>query len=127
VPAGGGVPASLGGYWTNGDWGFRVFQCITPETERTTHQFRGIKFERRDASPDTLERFRRQLDQISLEDAPVLAAQQAALDADGRRTALDLESTIVTSSDAGSTHMRRILASRLASERGSAERSRRVG
>jgi vanillate O-demethylase monooxygenase subunit len=126
VPAGGGVPAALAGYWTNGDWGFRVFQCITPETERTTHQFRCIKFERRDAAAEGIDRFRRQLDQISLEDAPVLAAQQAALDADGRRTALDLDSTIVTSSDAGSTHMRRVLATRLAEERGPG-RARRAG
>jgi vanillate O-demethylase monooxygenase subunit len=126
VPAGDGVPADLAGYWTNGEWGFRVFQCITPETERTTHQFRCIKFARRGASEETVARLGRQLDQVSLEDAPILAAQQAALDADGRRTPLDLGSTVVTASDAGSTHMRRIVAARLAAE-GGRGRTRRAG
>lgn len=119
VPAGRGVPNDLSGYWTNGDWGFRVFQCITPETERTTHQFRCIKFERRQASDTTVDRLRRQMDQISNEDAPILAAQQAALDADERRSPIDLDSRIVTSSDRGSTNMRRILAARLAIEQSS--------
>lgn len=120
VPAGRGVPNDISGYWNNGDWGFRVFQCITPESERTTHQFRCIKFERRDASDATVEKLKRQMDQISNEDAPVLAAQQAALDADGTRTPLALDSRIVTSSDSGSTGMRQILAARLAAERAAA-------
>lgn len=116
VPTGKPVPAEPGLYWTNGDWGFRVFQCSTPETERTTHQFRCIKFDPRGASDRTIARFREQLDQVSFEDAPVLAAQQAALEADERASPADLLSTLATSSDIGPSHMRRIIAARLASQ-----------
>lgn len=96
--------------WSHGDWGFRVFQCITPETERTTHQFRLIQFDLGRATPELVETCCRQMDQISLEDAPVLAAQQVALDAGRDTTPLDLRSTIVTDSDAGPIHARRLVA-----------------
>jgi len=118
VPTGTPVPAESALYWTNGDWGFRVFQCSTPETERTTHQFRCIKFDARGAAGDRIRHYRGLFDQVSLEDAPVLAAQQAALDADFRRSPVELDSRIATASDIGPEHMRRILARRIDAELG---------
>ena len=66
--------------WSHGEWGFEVFQGITPETERTSHQMRYIMVEPGESAAASFGELSRQFDQISMEDAPVLAMQQTALE-----------------------------------------------
>jgi vanillate monooxygenase len=66
--------------WSHGEWGFEVFQGVTPETERTSHQMRYIVVEPGNVDAAAFAELCRQFDQISMEDAPVLARQQAALE-----------------------------------------------
>ena len=70
--------------WSHGQWGFKVFQGITPETDRSSHQMRYIMVEPGSVADDAAFReLERQFDQISMEDAPVLARQQETLDRTG--------------------------------------------
>ena len=69
--------------WSQGNWGFQVFHGLTPETERTTHQFRYVVYDRGLGDAAVAAEFCRQCDQIIREDLLVFAVQQRALDADG--------------------------------------------
>lgn len=103
--------------WRAGAWGFKVFHGITPETERTTHQFRYVAFDPAYVAASVVEDFVRQNDQIINEDRAIFAVQQQALDADPRGfSAWDMRSTAPIRADQGLTTARRILEQRLHAE-----------
>jgi phenylpropionate dioxygenase-like ring-hydroxylating dioxygenase large terminal subunit len=81
VPTGIGIPEG-DGFWTQGHWGFQVYHGLTPETERTTHQFRYVVHPPGFADDAALREFYRQCDQIICEDLTIFAIQQRALDQD---------------------------------------------
>ncbi len=103
--------------WREGAWGFKVFHGITPETQRTTHQFRYVAFDRKYVAPSVVEDFVTQNDQIINEDRAIFAVQQQALDADHRGfSAWDMRSTAPIRADQGLTMARRILEQRVQAE-----------
>ncbi|HVO89467.1 MAG TPA: aromatic ring-hydroxylating dioxygenase subunit alpha [Casimicrobiaceae bacterium] len=103
--------------WRHGQWGFDIFHGITPETERTTHQFRYVGFEPSFGDAVAIAEFLRQCDQIINEDREIFAVQQRALDSDPRGlTANDLRSTAPIHADQGLAMARRILDQHLAAE-----------
>jgi vanillate O-demethylase monooxygenase subunit len=103
--------------WSHGTWGFKVFHGITPETAKTTHQFRYVAFDPTFASEDVITEFNRQNDQIINEDRVIFAVQQKALDEDPRGfSARDIQSTAPIHADPGLAMARRILEQRLQGE-----------
>ncbi|HUA54970.1 MAG TPA: aromatic ring-hydroxylating dioxygenase subunit alpha [Candidatus Sulfotelmatobacter sp.] len=68
--------------WSHGHWGFAVFHGLTPETDRTTHQFRHVAHDRGLGDAQVTAEFYRQCDQIIREDLAIFAVQQRALDAE---------------------------------------------
>lgn len=109
APAGDGIPED-DGFWSPGRWGFQVFHGITPETERTSYQFRYVAFSFSEADAATREEFQQECDQIISEDAAVFPIQQRAIDEDPNATSDDIGSTITIVHDGGLRHARRILA-----------------
>jgi Vanillate O-demethylase oxygenase C-terminal domain len=79
APTGGALPDGED-IWSQGHWGFQVFHGLTPETARTTHQFRHVAHDRGIGDAEVTEAFYRQCDQIIREDLAIFAAQQRALD-----------------------------------------------
>lgn len=79
--AGHGIPAR-DWFEDQGQWGFYVFHGLTPETEKTTHQFRYIAFDKGNGEAATIKEFVRQCDQIITEDAVMFPVQQKAIDND---------------------------------------------
>lgn len=103
--------------WSHGTWGFKVLHGLTPQTERTTHQFRYVTIPLSHVEPATVAEFKRQCDQIITEDQAIFGVQQAALDDDPRGlTAWDLQSAASIGADQGLTLARRILQQRIEAE-----------
>jgi vanillate O-demethylase monooxygenase subunit len=103
--------------WSHGAWGFNVLHGITPETERTTHQFRYIAYTPNFGDAEAMVEFHRQCDQIITEDKDIFVIQQRALDADPRGlTARDIRSTAAIHADQGLAQARRILDQHIAAE-----------
>lgn len=103
--------------WRHGHWGFNIFHGITPETERTTHQFRYVGYAPTFGDEAANAEFLRQCDQIITEDRDIFAVQQRALDTDMRGfSAQDLRSTAPIHADQGLSMARRILEQRLRAE-----------
>ena len=103
--------------WSCGAWGFKVFHGLTPETERTSHQFRYVVYDPSFGDEAVITEFNRQNDQIITEDRAIFAVQQKALDTDPRGlTAFDLRSTAPIHADQGLTLARRILDQRIQAE-----------
>lgn len=103
--------------WNHGTWGFNVFHGLTPETERTTHQFRYVGYEPTFGDAAAIAEFVRQCDQIITEDRDIFIVQQQALDSDPRGfSARDLRSTAPIHADQGLAMARRIFDQRLDAE-----------
>lgn len=117
-----GVPMSEeDDIWSHGHWGFDVFHGLTPETERTTHQFRYVGYEPTFGDKAAIEEFLRQCDQIINEDRDIFIVQQRALDSDPRLlSARDVRSTAPIHADQGLATARRIYEQHLDAESASA-------
>jgi phenylpropionate dioxygenase-like ring-hydroxylating dioxygenase large terminal subunit len=103
--------------WSHGAWGFDVLHGITPETERTTHQFRYVAYTPTFGDEAAISEFLRQCDQIITEDRDIFLVQQRALDSDHRGfSAHDLRSTAAIHADQGLALARRIFDQRLQAE-----------
>jgi len=110
--------------WSHGTWGFDIFHGITPETERTTHQFRYVGYRANFGDEAAIGEFVRQCDQIIGEDRDIFAIQQRALDTDPRHfSAQDIQSTAPIHADQGLVMARRILDQRVRAEAADATRS----
>jgi len=95
--------------WSHGAWGFNVLHGLTPETERTTHQFRYVAYSPTFGDKAAIAEFLRQCDQIITEDRDIFLVQQKALDADHRGfTAYDMRSAAAIHADQGLALARRI-------------------
>ena len=99
--------------WSHGDWGMEVFQGVTPETERSSHQMRYIMVDRGEGNETSFAALCRMLDQVSLEDAPVLARQQQVLERKGGDAIRDFMSRAPIKADQGLIHARQIIDERL--------------
>jgi len=94
-----------------GEWGFRVYHCITPQDARRTHQFWAIAYDNAKVAPKDRPEFNRQHHQVIAEDVAIYEAQQRALDGCGAGIcAEDVRSSIVIQADAGLQQARRMLA-----------------
>lgn len=103
--------------WSYGAWGFKVLHGLTPETERTTHQFRYIAYDPSFGNAAAIAEFHRQCDQIITEDRDIFLVQQKALDTDPRGlSARDLRSTAAINADKGLALARRIFEQRVQAE-----------
>lgn len=103
--------------WGHGAWGFNIFHGITPETEKTTHQFRYVGYKPTFGDRAAIDEFLRQCDQIITEDRDIFAVQQVALDSDARGlSAQDIRSTAPIHADQGLSIARRIFEQRLHAE-----------
>ncbi|HJU24779.1 MAG TPA: aromatic ring-hydroxylating dioxygenase subunit alpha [Casimicrobiaceae bacterium] len=113
-----GVPMSEeDDIWSHGHWGFDVFHGLTPETERTTHQFRHVGYNPAFGDAAAIDDFLRQCDQIINEDREIFIIQQRALDSDPRKlSARDPRSTAPIHADQGLSTARRIHEQRLNAE-----------
>jgi vanillate monooxygenase len=74
---------------TQGEWGFEVFHGITPETERTTHQFWTLAHPLDMVAPEGRDAFYRQCHHVVYEDLAIYDAQQRSLDGDPRGASAD--------------------------------------
>jgi vanillate O-demethylase monooxygenase subunit len=108
APAGGALPEG-DDIWSHGHWGFQVFHGLTPETERTTHQFRHVAHDRGAADDAVTAEFHRQCDQIITEDLAVFVVQQQALDREANGApASHVAAKIALHCDGGLLHARAI-------------------
>jgi phenylpropionate dioxygenase-like ring-hydroxylating dioxygenase large terminal subunit len=100
-----------------GEWGFQVYHGITPETEKTTHQFWVIAHELVAVPEAGREEFYRQCHQVIGEDLEIYEAQQRSLDADLHgASAEDVHSTIAIHADKGLIQARRTIEKMLQEE-----------
>jgi phenylpropionate dioxygenase-like ring-hydroxylating dioxygenase large terminal subunit len=122
-----GVPMSEeNDIWDHGHWGFDVFHGLTPETERTTHQFRYVGYDPTFGDQAAIDEFLRQCDQIINEDREIFIIQQQALDSDPRGlSARDVRSNAPIHADQGLAMARRIYEQRLSDEAAPPARSER--
>jgi phenylpropionate dioxygenase-like ring-hydroxylating dioxygenase large terminal subunit len=67
---------------TQGEWGFQVYHCVTPETPTSSHQFWALAHELSAVAPAGREEFYRQCHQVVVEDLAIYEAQQRSLDTD---------------------------------------------
>ncbi len=113
--------------WMNeqGRWGFVVYHGLTPETERTTHQFWSVSLPSAWVDPAKHDVFVDQMKQIPLEDLAVYEAQQRAIDLDPGAVDGDANPRGTLDADRGLLAMRRILR-RLYGEEQDRRRDRRV-
>jgi phenylpropionate dioxygenase-like ring-hydroxylating dioxygenase large terminal subunit len=117
VPAGSKKMPEGQEIWSTGSWGFQVFQGITPETDRTTHQMRYITL-----NPDKTDRagmtdLIRMCDQVGREDMPVLQSQQISVDEEAKdNSPSSIRSTLAVESDNGLYRARQIMRTMLAKE-----------
>ena len=96
---------------TQGEWGFQVYHCITPETEKTSHQFWALAHELTAVSQEGRAEFYRQCHQVVLEDLAIYEAQQRSLDTDpAGASAEDVGTRVVIGADRGLQMARRLLA-----------------
>lgn len=103
--------------WSQGQWGFKVLHGLTPETDRTSHQFRYVTYDARQTAPEQIAEFNRQCDQIIKEDQVIFAIQQQAIDDDPRGlSAQEMKSSAPIRADQGLMTARRILERRLEQE-----------
>jgi vanillate O-demethylase monooxygenase subunit len=108
APAGSALPEG-DDIWSQGHWGFQVFHGLTPETDRTTHQFRHVAHDRGIGDHAVTEAFYRQCDQIIREDLAIFAAQQRALDREaGGAPPSEVKARIALHADGGLLHARAI-------------------
>lgn len=101
---------------TPGEWGFQVYHCITPATEKSTHQFWAIAYHK-DVVKEEADRlkFSQQHRGVIGEDVVIYNAQQRALDSDLRGASpQDVQSTAIIDADTGLYHARRIVQALLA-------------
>lgn len=95
---------------TPGDWGFQVYHGITPETERTTHQFWVIAHDLEMIAARDRPEFYRQHHQVIGEDVVMYEAQQHSLDTDlAGATPYDVQSRAVIEADTGLSIARNII------------------
>lgn len=95
--------------WSHGDWGFAVFHGLTPETERTTHQFRHVAHDPGIGDAVVTAEFYRQCDQIIREDLAVFAVQQRVLDAEAAGLPpSEVRARVATHADGGLLQARKI-------------------
>jgi vanillate O-demethylase monooxygenase subunit len=95
---------------TQGEWGFQVYHCITPETEKTSHQFWALAHELNAVPPEGRPEFYRQSHQVILEDQVVYEAQQRSLDTDpAGASAENVGTRVVIGADRGLQMARRLL------------------
>ena len=115
-PAGQGAPRER---WldSQGLWGFVVYHALTPETERTTHQFWAVAIEERLVPRSARAEFERQMRNIPDEDVAIYEAQQRAIDLDPEARDGDVRPFGMIAADKGLFAMRRILQRLLAEER----------
>jgi vanillate O-demethylase monooxygenase subunit len=108
APAGSPLPEG-DDIWSHGQWGFQVFHGLTPESARTTHQFRHVAHDRGLGDAAVTAEFYRQCDQIICEDLAVFAAQQQALDREaGDASPAHVAARIALHADGGLLHARTI-------------------
>lgn len=67
-----------------GDWGFRVFHALTPETATSTHQFWAVAFQRGMVLEKDYGLWQEQMDNVVWEDHHIYTEQQAAILSDPR-------------------------------------------
>jgi vanillate O-demethylase monooxygenase subunit len=95
---------------TQGEWGFQVYHCITPETETISHQFWALAHAEAAVPVQARPEFYRQCHQVVLEDQVVYEAQQRSLDTDAAgASAYDVQSRAVIEADRGLLMARSIL------------------
>ena len=95
---------------TQGEWGFQVYHCITPETEKTTHQFWALAHELEAVPPEGRPEFYQQSHQVIFEDQVVYEAQQKSLDTDPvGATAANVGARVVIGADRGLQLARKLL------------------
>ena len=100
---------------TQGEWGFQVYHCITPETATSSHQFWALAHEQSAVAPAGREEFYRQCHQVVLEDLAVYEAQQRSLDTEpAGASAEDVRARVVIEADRGLLMARAILRDMLA-------------
>ncbi|MCW5774474.1 MAG: aromatic ring-hydroxylating dioxygenase subunit alpha [Rhodospirillaceae bacterium] len=116
TPAGQGVSAAERRD-SQGLWGFVVYHALTPETERSTHQFWAVALEHRMVPDSKRAEFEQQMRNIPLEDVVVYEAQQRAIDLDPEAHG-DVVPRGMIPADKGLFAMRRILTRLYAEERG---------
>lgn len=113
--AGSGIPKGEG-FWRQGTWGFQVFHGITPESERTTHQFRYVAHQFGLGDDRVTQEFYRQCDQIINEDVAVFPVQQRSIDSDPGATWDNINSRVAVIHDKGLLRARDIVALLLAEQ-----------
>jgi vanillate O-demethylase monooxygenase subunit len=91
-----------------GDWGFRVFHALTPETETTTHQFWAVPFRRDMVKDEDHALWQEQMDNVLHEDHEVYVQQQAAI-ADDPLANNDARPAGALRGDRGLYEMRRVI------------------
>jgi vanillate O-demethylase monooxygenase subunit len=100
---------------TQGEWGFQVYHCITPETPTSSYQFWALAHENSAVAPAGREEFYRQCHQVVLEDLAVYEAQQRSLDTDpAGASSENVGSRVVIEADRGLLMARAILRDMLA-------------
>jgi phenylpropionate dioxygenase-like ring-hydroxylating dioxygenase large terminal subunit len=100
-----------------GEWGFQVYHGITPETERSTHQFWVVVHPLLDVPAAGREEFYRQCHQVIWEDLSIYEAQQRALDTDLHGASAELvQSRVAIHADKALLQARRIINALLAKE-----------
>ena len=102
--------------WSHGDWGMEVFQGVTPETGRTSHQMRYIMVDRGEGNGEQFADLCKMLDQVSLEDAPVLARQQQVLERKGGDPIREFMSRAPIKADQGLILARQVIDERMRRE-----------
>ena len=104
----GAAPTAQEKYASQGEWGFVVYHALTPETERSTHQFWAIALPSAFVPEDRRAVFEKQMRDIPLEDLAVYEAQQRAIDLDPAADG-DVRPRGMIPADEGLFAMRRIL------------------
>ena len=106
--AGNGAPADRR-LSDQGRWGFVVYHGLSPETERTTHQFWSVSLPAAWVDPAKHDTFVAQMKNIPAEDLAVYEAQQRAIDLDPDAFGGDANPRGTIAADEGLMAMRRIL------------------
>ena len=103
---GGGREVRMNG---QGRWGFVVYHGLTPETDRSTHQFWSVSLPSEWVPTDKRDVFVEQMKNIPAEDLAVYEAQQRAIDLDPDAIGGDANPRGTIAADDGLMAMRRIL------------------
>ena len=92
-----------------GDWGFRVFHAITPETQTSCHQFWAVPFRKDMVGEQDYELWNEQMTQVLIEDHDIYVAQQASISADPLAKDHDVRPAGALEGDKGLQRMRMVL------------------